>query len=96
VKTADNYNSAGTYTISLELSKKDNKATYYRGELTDGLFTPKKYVKLNSSETAGFLKLTKSGTPGNSYVGIIAEISTSLGNKYIAYKRVDLPYNDLK
>jgi hypothetical protein len=78
------------------LNQKNVKATYYRGEYIDGLFVPKKYTKLNTSEFAGSLELKKSGTQGDPSVGIIAEINTIYGNKYIVYKKVGLPYSDLK
>jgi hypothetical protein len=29
-------------------------------------------------------------------VSVIAEIGTSLGNKYLTSKKIELPYNDLK
>jgi hypothetical protein len=96
VKINDEYSKNGTYKIWFELTDKTVKATYYRGEYIDNLFFPKKYLKLNSSETSGYLELKKTGTPKDNYVGIIAEISTALGNKYLVYKKIDLPYNDLK
>jgi antitoxin component YwqK of YwqJK toxin-antitoxin module len=96
VKTIDDYNQSGTYKIYLELSKKDVKVTYYRGEYINGLFMPRKYIKLNINAYMGYLELKKTGTPGKNYVGIIAETSTGLGNKHLTYKKIDLPYNDLK
>ena len=96
IKTKDEYNQNGTFKIWFELTDKTVKATYYRGEYIDSLFNPKKYTKLNSSETTGYLELRKAGTFNNNYVGIIAEISTPLGNKYLVYKKIDLPNNDLK
>jgi antitoxin component YwqK of YwqJK toxin-antitoxin module len=92
----DDYSRNGTYKISLELNKKDVKVTFYRGEYVDGLFMPKKYIKLNTNEYKGILTLRKGGASEKNYVGIIAEISTGLGNKYLTYKKIDLPYNDLK
>lgn len=96
VNTKDDYNQNGMYKISLGLNQKNVKANYYLGEYIDGLFTPKKYTKLNTSDFTGSLQLKKTGTPGDSYIGIIAEINTSYGNKYHVYKKVELPYNDLK
>jgi len=96
IKTKDEYKQNGTYKIWLELTDKTVKAIYYRGEYIDGLFFPKKYSKLNLSETSGYLELKKLGNPKDNYVGVIAEISTQLGNKYLVYKKIDLPYNDLK
>jgi len=96
VDIKDDYSKNGTCRIYLELSKKDVKANFYRGEYIDGLFMPKKYIKLNINEYKGYLTLRKSGASGNNFVVIIAEISTGLGNKYLTYKKIDLPYNDLK
>lgn len=96
LKITDTYSRNGIYSISARLDREDVKANFYVGEYEDGLFVPKKYKKINDSETTAALQLKKSGTGGRSYVGIIAEISTSLGNKYLVYKRTDLPYGDLK
>ncbi|MFN8239866.1 MAG: hypothetical protein U0X39_03835 [Bacteroidales bacterium] len=95
VKVNDQYAQAGVYTISLGVSKEKVKVNFYRGEFTDGLFAPKKLKKINTTDFTGSLQLTKSGKTQPSYVGIIAEISTALGNKLLVYKKVDLPYNDL-
>jgi|WetSurMetagenome_2_1015567.scaffolds.fasta_scaffold87785_2 hypothetical protein len=96
VKTKDEYSLNGTYSINLELNKKDVKVTFYRGDYIDGLFIPKKLTKINNSETTGYLKLAKGSAAGQGYVGIIAEISTSMGNKLLVYNKVTLPYSDLK
>jgi antitoxin component YwqK of YwqJK toxin-antitoxin module len=96
IKIKDEYNQNGTFKIYLEMTNKLVKATYYRGEFIDGLFYPKKYIILNNTETTGYLELRKTSNTGKNYVGIIAEILTSLGNKYLVYKRVDLPYNNLQ
>lgn len=96
VKITDEYNQTGKFKINLMLNNTRISAIFYKGEFTDGLYTPKKYVKLNNSETTGYLELKKSATTGDNYVGIIAEIPTTLGNKYLVYKKVNLPYNNLK
>jgi antitoxin component YwqK of YwqJK toxin-antitoxin module len=96
VKIKDEYKQTGTLKIYLDLTKKDEKVTYYKGEFIDGLFNPKKYVKLNNSENTGYLELKKSAEGGKNYVGIIAEIITPFGNRNLVYKKVDLPYSDLK
>jgi antitoxin component YwqK of YwqJK toxin-antitoxin module len=96
IKTKDEYNQTGTFKIYLELNKKNVKANYYKGEYIDGLFYPKKYIKLNNSETTGYLELKKSVNAGNNYLGVIAEILTPLGNRNLVYKKIDLPYNNLK
>jgi antitoxin component YwqK of YwqJK toxin-antitoxin module len=96
IRTKDEYSQNGTFKIYLELTNKDTKANYYRGEYIDGLFNPKKCIKINSSETAGYLELSKSANSGSNSVGIIAEILTTFGNRYLVYKKIDLPYNNLK
>ena len=96
IKREDNYKKEGIYKIYLELNKKDVKVSFYRGEFVNGLFMPKKYTKLNINEFKGYLELKKSNVRGESFVGIIAEITTDFGNKYLTNKKIDLPYNDLK
>jgi antitoxin component YwqK of YwqJK toxin-antitoxin module len=101
VKTKDEYSLNGTYTINLELSKKDVKVTFYRGDYIDGLFVPNKLIRINNkkktdNETTGQLQLVKGSGSGPGYVGIIAEINTSMGNKHLVYTKVTLPYSDLK
>jgi antitoxin component YwqK of YwqJK toxin-antitoxin module len=96
IQTKDEYKQNGTYVIYTELTKKNIKATFYRGEYINGLFNPKKYAKINTTDFTGRLELKKSATAGNKYIGIIAEISTPIGNKSLIYKKIDLPYNDLK
>lgn len=96
VKTTDEYSTGGSYTIRLSLSRPNVKATFYRGGYDNGLFNPKKLTKINDTEYTGYLKLKKSGTPGHDFVEIIAEISTTLGNKMLEYKKIGLPYNDLR
>jgi antitoxin component YwqK of YwqJK toxin-antitoxin module len=96
IKTKDDYMTKGTYNIYMELDKKNVKVSFYYGEFSDGLFVPKTLKRVNTSDYAGYLQLRKSPSPGKGSAGIISEISTSLGNKIIVYKKVDLPYNDLK
>jgi hypothetical protein len=96
IKIQDDYNQNGVYKINIELTNKEFKATFYRGEYTNNLFYPKKYTKINTTEKTGYLELKKTTASQPDYVGIIGEISTRLGNKYLVYKRIDLPYKDLK
>ena len=95
IRTKDNYNTDGTFEILAELDKNDVNSNFYRGELKDNLFNPKEYVKINNSETTGYLQLSKTGSRNPGYIGIIAEILTGLGNRKIVYKRIELPYSDL-
>lgn len=101
IKTKDEYSLNGSYKIFLELNKKDVKVTFYRGDYIDGLFVPKKLIRINNkkttdNETTGSLQLVKGSAAGPGYVGIIAEINTTMGNKLLVYNKVTLPYSDLK
>jgi hypothetical protein len=44
----------------------------------------------------GILTLKKSGSSRPAEVGVVAEILTNFGNKYLVYKKIALPYHDLK
>lgn len=97
VKTTDEYKTRSKYTISLELSDKNYGVKFFKGDLSNGLFdtahvTPIKLVK----GTTGILELKKTSSSRPDYVGVIAEILTNFGNNYLVYKKIDLPYNDLK
>ena len=96
VKTSDNYKQNGTYTIKLSLNKKDIKANFYRGGYQNGLFNPRAVVKINDSDFTGVINLRKTTEPAQNYVEVIAEILTPLGNRLLEYRKIDLPYNDLK
>lgn len=95
VNTKDDYNTRETYRIGLELSDKATKVRFYRGEFTDGRFDTAKYKRINTVAGKGSLNLKKTGTPTANYIGVIAEIITGYGNKYLAYKKIELPYADL-
>lgn len=92
----DNYNTTGKIKINLDLSAKTAKVRFYRGEFTNGVFDTLKCVKINPSGGQTYLVLKKTGTPQADNVGIIAAILTEFGNNYLTYKRINLPYNDLK
>ena len=42
------------------------------------------------------IDLKKTNKTGLSSVDVIAEILTNFGNNYLVYKKIGLPYNDLK
>ena len=92
----DNYGSAGRFRINLELSDKSTKVKFYRGDFTNGVFDTTKCVKINTIEGKAIINLTKSNSPQQKYLGVIGEIITGFGNRYLAYKRIELPYPDLK
>jgi hypothetical protein len=92
----DQYSTKGLFRIELELSDKDNKVEFFRGEFTDNRFDTVACQPVNTINGKGRLDLMKTGSPGQNYVGVIASILTPLGNRLLKYKKIDLPYNDLK
>jgi len=92
----DNYNTTGKVRINLELSDKSDKVKFYLGEFTDGVFDSTQCKLINNINGKAFLDLKKSGTPQAEYIGVIARCLTNFGNSYLTYKKVDLPYPDLK
>jgi hypothetical protein len=96
IRTKDEYAQNGIFKIYVELTKKDTEANFYRGEYINGLFNPNKCTIINISKTTGYIALRKSANQGNNFVGVIAAILTTGGNRYLVYKKIDLPYNDLK
>lgn len=92
----DNYNTSGKVRISFELSNKSEKVKFYQGEFYNGVFDTVKCTRLKSNDGRAFLDLKKSGTPQQDHIGIIAAIITNFGNNYLTYKKIELPYKDLK
>ena len=92
----DEYKSKGLYSITLGLSDKSKQVSFYKGEFTDGRFDTARYSIIKATAGKGILSLRKTGTPSADYVGVIAEIITPFGNKLLSYKKIDLPYPDLK
>jgi hypothetical protein len=91
----DEYKSSGIYRINLSLSDNGKKVKFYRGEFTDGRFDSTKCKLIRNIDGKATLTLKKTGAPKPEYVGIIGEIPTAFGNRYLSYKKIDLPYNDL-
>jgi len=92
----DEYKSKGRYRISLALSDKSTKVKFFQGEFTDNRFDTASVKELNTVDGIARIDLRKTGTPVKNYVGVIGVILTPFGNRHLAYKRIDLPYNDLK
>ena len=91
-----NYKTKGIYRVSLELSDKSTNVRYWRGDISNGVFDTAHCKKIKIIKGIGILDLKKTGSPKPAYVGVIAEILTNFGNNYLVYKKIDLPYNDLK
>jgi hypothetical protein len=96
VNTLDNYKTNGTYKISLGLSDKSVNVRFWRGELINGLFDTAHCQKLKVIRGIASIDLKKTNKTGLSSVNVIAEILTNFGNNYLVYKKIGLPYNDLK
>jgi hypothetical protein len=98
INVTDQYSSTGKFRLDLSLSDKSTseRIKFYRGELSDGRFDTTKVSLLKTIDGKASVTLTKSNTQGPRYISIIAEIPTPLGNRHIAAKKIDLPYNDLK
>jgi hypothetical protein len=77
------------------LSDNGERVKFYRGEFTDGRFDSTMCKPINTVEGKGTLILRKTGSVKPGYVGIIGAITTSHLNRYLAYKKIELPYNDL-
>ena len=91
----DDYKTRGIYTITLQLSDKSPKVRFYRGEFYNGVFDTTRISRIKTVNGTGKLELKKKGSPGNGYVGIIAEIMTGFGNNYLVYNKITFPYGDL-
>ena len=96
VTTKDDYNSRGTFIISLSTSDKNAKVKYYRGDLSSRLFDSTRCEKIKIINGAGVLELKKTGTPQPGTLDILASILSPYGNSYLVYKTVKVPYKDLK
>lgn len=92
----DNYSTTGKYRINLELSNKSKDVKFYRGDFTNGVFDTLKCSKINTVNGKAFAELRKTGAPQKEYVGIIARVLTAFGNSNLTYKKIELPYKDLK
>jgi hypothetical protein len=96
VNVTDNYKTMGGYKIVLELSDKSPNVRYWRGDFVNGLFDTAHCEKLKVIKGIATLNLKKASSKARPFVGVIAEILTNFGNNYLVYKKIDLPYKDLK
>jgi len=93
---SDDYLSKGMVRINFELSDKGTDVKFYRGDITNGVFDTTRCIILKTENGKAFINLRKTGSEQVDYVGIIAEYLSDFGNKYLIYKKIDLPYKDLK
>jgi hypothetical protein len=96
VNTIDEYKSKGIFRINLSLSDKSKKVKYYRGDFSGGVFDTTHCEKIRTTEGTGKVVLKKSASASTGSVGVIASILTGFGNNYLVYKKIELPYKDLK
>jgi len=96
VNTKDEYAAKGTFTVLLTTSDKAAKVRYFRGDFSNGLFDSTKCEKVRIVNGAGVLNLQKTGTQQAGSVDVLASIMSPYGNSYLVYKKVNLPYRDLK
>jgi hypothetical protein len=92
----DNYSTNGKVRIFLGLTDTTRKAKFYCGEFTNGVFDTTKCKLIAGINGKTYLDLKKSGTPQPGYIGIIGAVLTDFGNRYLLYKKIDLPYMDIK
>jgi hypothetical protein len=96
VNIKDDYKTKGIYRIALELTDKNVKVKYFRGDFAKGVFDTVRCKPINIIKGVGYLDLKKSGTPTTDNVGVIASILTNFGNNKLVYRKIELPYKDLK
>jgi len=96
INTEDNYKTKGTYKIDVALSNKSTNVRYWRGEFANGVFDTTHCEKLKTIKGIGTIDLKKTGSKKPAFVGVIAEVLTNFGNNFLIYKKIELPYNDLK
>lgn len=92
----DNYAKTGRIRVNLDITNSQSKVKFYIGEFTNGVFDTTKCVSIKNINGKHFVDLKKSGTEQSDYIGIIASIITDFGNSYLTYKKIELPYKDLK
>jgi antitoxin component YwqK of YwqJK toxin-antitoxin module len=96
VSIQDEYRSRGVYKIILKLTDRSTRVRFYRGDFSGGVFDTAQCKKINMIKGSGYINLKKTGSQKTAYIGVIAEVLTNFGNNYLVYKKIDLPYNDLK
>jgi hypothetical protein len=96
INTVDEYKSKGIFRINLSLSDKSTKVKYYRGDFSGGVFDTAHCEKIKTTEGTGKIFLKKSASARTESLGVIASILTGYGNNYLVYKKIELPYKDLK
>jgi hypothetical protein len=92
----DNYKTTGRIRVKLALKGKPSKVDFFRGEFTNGVFDTIRCKRIKSVNGIGSVDLIKTEFQQPDYLGIIASIRTEMGNNYLTYRKIELPYKDLK
>ena len=92
----DNYSGTGKIRVNLGTSGVNQKVRFYRGEFINGVFDSTLCVRIRDINGKHYVDLKKTGTEQAGYLGIIASIITGMGNNYLTYKKIEIPYKDLK
>ena len=92
----DDYSTKGVVRVNLSLSNQGTRVRFFVGEYYNGVFDTSKLTMLPVKDGKAYVDLRKTGTPQKNYISVIAQILTGLSNNYLADKRIDLPYNDLR
>jgi hypothetical protein len=95
VTIQDNYRKNGTYIINLGPSDKETEVKFFRGNFINERFDTTKCEYIKPSNGKSYIYLKKTANPGPDHIDIIAAMTTLFGNKYLEYKKIDLPYKDL-
>lgn len=96
VTTKDDYSTKGVYSITLSLSDKTDKVRFYKGDMSAGVFDTVRCKRIPSANGIARINLKKSSTQGEGSIGVIAEVLTNYGNNRLIYKKIDLPYKNIK
>lgn len=96
VDTEDKYAANGTYRLTLQLTDPKTDVKFFRGDFLNGAYDTTRVKRVRTSANKGYIDLKKSTAGKSSSVGVIAEVLTGFGNRYLIYKKIELPYNDLE
>ena len=96
VNTKDDYNTKGIYSISLHLSNNSTKVKYYRYDSSEEVYDTAHCKEIKTIKGVASFDLKKSGAVTSGSTSVVAEVLTGFGNNMLIYKKIPLPYNNLK
>lgn len=95
VDVKDNYKVNGSYIINLGLTDRGIAAKFYRGAFIDDRFDSTACKPVALIRGVPSIILRKSQNKGTDHIDVIASVPTNLGNRYLEYKKIEIPYQDL-